>query len=425
MPNLQPYFTSTAGRPLIEVVSGFLSILDGLDQKERIEVQIMVFSFTDAGLADHLKALAKRNPMIRFRILGDWGNVVSGDGRQLHRIANSGISNIEISLKYDEPYEWNPETQKVVWSYHASLGMLHHKTICIIRDGKPFELLTGSFNWTKKGGAGYENILTISATEETNTLLADFQREFEAIWQDHNLAMDFPIARKHYALTRKILRSSPNMDPHEYWKGRLQANPKTEEKPPPKSLLTDKHLVAFSGSYPYRNRRKYGFSVVNANKYFYMRKYGGKQKRVPVELHTLALDLIFAAKKGSLLRLAMFALSYRSPEYVALLQAARKGVKIRMIFDKAANNGVFEKLKILVSEEGLPLECRMGKRSMHQKYLVDLEEGNLITGTANMTIDASERHAEHRFLFRNDHRLAVLYAEDFDTIWSRISREGI
>lgn len=58
---------------------------------------------------------------------------------------------------------------------------------------------------------------------------------------------------------------------------------------------------------------------------------------------------------------------------------------------------------------------------MHQKYLCCPETGMVMTGTANMTMDATMRHADHRILLRHTPELSAEFATDFETIWQRVS----
>jgi PLD-like domain len=59
---------------------------------------------------------------------------------------------------------------------------------------------------------------------------------------------------------------------------------------------------------------------------------------------------------------------------------------------------------------------------MHQKYVLHPRSAIVLTGTANMTTDASARHWEHRILIRGHEPLVAQFCEDFDVIWSRLGR---
>jgi phosphatidylserine/phosphatidylglycerophosphate/cardiolipin synthase-like enzyme len=58
---------------------------------------------------------------------------------------------------------------------------------------------------------------------------------------------------------------------------------------------------------------------------------------------------------------------------------------------------------------------------MHQKYIVHEETATVVTGTANMSTDASSRHSEHRIRISGCGKLAARFCADFDEIWARLS----
>lgn len=422
---IEPYFSSISSTPLIEVVAKFLlKIPDYIKQQNKLEVQIMLFSFTDVGICELILELATAHPEIQFNIIGDWGNVAEGKGRQMHRLGRSPLANLRVRLKYDQPFVLDDTHREVRWNYQASFGLLHHKTVNILVNKKPVQLLTGSFNWTKAGGLNYENIVIFEASDATRQIMAHFKDEFNTLWTNPQLSVSFEKAVVHYEYVKRTLLQNPGMDGHQIAREFLNRRSTIEAETAAKQLLLGTHFVAFSGTNPFFETRKYGFAPSNSHRYFMMMKNSGKLKQVPLELHTVALDLIFRTQGDSLLRIAMFALSHRVPEYSAILEAARRGVQVKLILDRGANAEVIQKLKEVVHAEKIPLQYKFGKRSMHQKYMVDEAQGNVVTGTANMTTDATFRHAEHRLLFRSDKDLARRFSEDFDTIWSRVTSEG-
>ncbi len=146
-------------------------------------------------------------------------------------------------------------------------------------------------------------------------------------------------------------------------------------------------------------------------------------KRAPLTLTTLALQTIFRARTGDTLKVAMFGLSPRVPEYGALLDAARRGVRVSILLDGRVNAGTALRLLFAQCSEHLPIEVRAGCRMMHQKYVIHPESASVLTGTANMTTDASARHSEQRILIRGFTSIVEEFSADFDTIWKRLSQE--
>ncbi|MCC5956572.1 MAG: hypothetical protein JJU07_10735, partial [Natronohydrobacter sp.] len=70
------------------------------------------------------------------------------------------------------------------------------------------------------------------------------------------------------------------------------------------------------------------------------------------------------------------------------------------------------------------MEIRSTRRRMHQKYLSCPDTGMVLTGTANMTMDATTRHADHRILLRHAPELATAFSADFETIWQRVGQDA-
>ena len=178
--------------------------------------------------------------------------------------------------------------------------------------------------------------------------------------------------------------------------------------------------IAFSSRSPGDVAAGNGYAAVNRLRRLDLRKPGGSVKSVPLTLTTLALDTIVGAGPGERLLVAMYGLSSRVPEYGALLDAARRGVRVLALLDKAVAGSQVARLGGVAAREGLPIRVRAGARAMHQKYVVHPESGTVLTGTANMSTDATRRHSEHRIRWTGDPELADRFVADFETIWDRL-----
>ncbi len=420
---IQTYFSSTSGVPLIQVVDAFLAQAQEVEGKDQIGLDIMVFSFTSDLIFERLKTIAIAHRNIQVRILADWGNISKNNSRKLLDLIPFCHSNFSIRFKIDQPYVWDNKAGKLRWRYQASLGLLHHKTIQLTVNNTPLRLLTGSFNWTKTAGQNYENIVIFNAHTAANTLLIAFNHEFNCMWSNKQLSASYARAN----LIRAKIKQAYELKPaatalqvtRQIFGSYLKEDART--KPSTSNLLTDKLLVAFSANHPFRAWRNSGFCVNNAWRYFNMFKPQGKSVRVPLDLHTVALSVIYAATPKEELCLCMYAISPRVPEYTALLEVARKGVKLRCILDRTTNKGIIKKLSEVIMAEALPIQIKSGSRAMHQKYLVNAAGGMLVTGTANMSTDSSKRHTEHRILVQDHAQTITAFQEDFNTIWNRIS----
>ena len=78
--------------------------------------------------------------------------------------------------------------------------------------------------------------------------------------------------------------------------------------------------------------------------------------------------------------------------------------------------------EVAYGEQQLPIHLRAtGRKVMHQKYIVHPEGATVLTGTANLSTDASDRHSEHRLLWRGDQRATDAFVSDFETMWKRLA----
>ena len=95
----------------------------------------------------------------------------------------------------------------------------------------------------------------------------------------------------------------------------------------------------------------------------------------------------------------MYVLSVRVPEYSALLAAARRGVRLFIVVDGHTASRPLSRLATTAyANEKLPIHFRAtGRRTMHQKYIVHPEAQTVLTGTANLSTDASQRHSNTGF----------------------------
>jgi phosphatidylserine/phosphatidylglycerophosphate/cardiolipin synthase-like enzyme len=432
-------FTSLdGGVALRQRVLTLIAEASALAETRRVDIHIMTFAFTDEEVANALAEVAARHATLTIRVLADWSQRTPARGQQVCRLAGLGLSNLMVRYKSDQPYTWDPSRDEVRWSYRASRGLLHHKTLCVLLDGCPWKLMFGSFNWTKNAAASYENLLVAAAEEGAlRHLMARMELEFEAMWSDGGATLSPDEADRHQQAIIAAYRRDPSLLPEAVvGLGRgsgaalrildPQCNPSrtaglpTEASDQPSEAGSSQVLVAFSSRRSDQDAGEIGYADDNRAQRFLLRKPSGRTKRVPLTLTTLALDTIFRAKSGDTLNIAMYGLSTRVAEYGALLDAARRGVRLFILLDGSLAGEMAARLAIARHLEDLPIEVRSGCRMMHQKYVIHPNSGTVLTGTANMTTDASGRHSEHRVQFRGYPALAARFAADFDRVWDRL-----
>jgi hypothetical protein len=436
---MEALFSSIVGggalrRRVLELIAN----ASALAVTDRVEIHVMTFAFTDAEIAEALADVAARGPSITVRILADWSQRIRASGQQVGRLAALGLPNLRVRYSNDQPYVWDSSTAHMRWSYHASRGLLHHKTLLVLVNGRPSQLICGSFNWTATAARSYENLLIVTADRPgSRELISRVEIEFEALWSDGSASLSPTEAHKHYRTILEEYRRDPTIPPaailglKQVLGDVLQAlDPDCYPSmcgtmslacDPPPFPGDPSVAIAFNARPPQKSRGWGGHAERNRKQSLFLRKGPRKIRRVPLTITSLALDTIASASPGDTLRVAMYGLSARVPEYGAFLDAARRGVRLLMLLDRAVGGDVSTRLADARRLEGLPIEVRMASRMMHQKYLVNRRTAAVLTGTANMSTDASGRHLEHRIRVSGCSRLADQFCADFDEIWTRLS----
>ena len=437
---MEALFTSLDGGDAIRQAI-VQQIQDGaeLARSEQIDIHIMTFAFTDSTIAEALADAAVHRPNLRIRLLADWSQRVRVRGQQVGRLADLALSNFEIRYSMDQPYVWDAAANHMRWSYHASHGLLHHRTLCILVNGRPWRLICGSSNWTKAASKNYDNVLLICDDNLASLrLMARLELEFEALWQDGRASLSVDEAKVHYeSIQQQYLRdptlpvteitgldhgAGTRINPlsEEFW-FRARASheqPLTGAVPEPD---TPDLMIAFSGGRFDVHSIQAGYARPNRDQRFVIRTPAGKTRLAPLTIASLALDTIFRAAPGDTLNVAMYGMSVRVPEYGALLAAARRGVHVFVLLDRSTSSDVVSRLNAVAHYETLPIQIRSCGKMMHQKYVVHREANTVVTGTANMSTDASLRHAEHRIRIRGCPKITGRFCADFGQIWARVA----
>lgn len=426
---MEALFTSVDGGDALRArVVGVIREAAALADSNKVDLNVMMFAFTDPMVANLLADVATQHPAMTIRVLTDWSQRHHGRGQQAARLAKLGLPNLRVRYKSDQPYVWDRAAGHLRWSYHASRGLLHHKTMAVLVDGRPWRLICGSFNWTGAATRSYENILIVTPDQpESRHLMTRVELEFEALWSDGWATLSPEEAHFHYRAIVDEYLSDPTVSPFAV-RGLMPGlgedlkllRPECCEEP--LRLANSRLEIAFSSCAMEKGEARCGHAERNHSQRLLLRSPSMKIKRVPLTLTNLALDTIFRAAPGDTLKIAMYGLSPRVPEFAALLNAARRGTHLSILLDRAVGLEISKRFLRMAREQRLPIEVRTAGRMMHQKYIVNQRLGTVLTGTANMSTDASSRHLEHRIRISEDPRLAAQYCADFDMIWSRLSQ---
>jgi len=417
---MEALFTSMHGGAAIRYkLLDLVEEASDLAASHRVDVHVMAFSFTDPAMAEALLRAAELRPRLTVRLLADWSQRTFERGQQAGRLAAAGLPNLAIRYTLDQPYVWDAEVGHMRWSYHASRGLLHHKTLAVLVDAQPWKLACGSFNWTANAVNSYENLLVLSAYDpESRMIAARIELEFEALWSEGKVSLSVAEARAHYQAILNCYRRDPTIAP---WKvmGIDGGCGEPIDELAGNSVEASNAEIAFSSRPTGDSRREAGFASKNRERRMMLCSSGGRRRLVPVSITNLVLDAIFQTTRGELLEIALYGLSPRVAEYGALLEAARRGARLRILLNRGSGRDTAARLAAM-SAQGLPIEIRTVGRMMHQKYIVWPDKGIVITGTANFSTDASGRHWEHRLRISGNHVLAAQYSADFRKIWSRV-----
>jgi len=396
------------------------------DPDPRIDLQLMCFAFTDPAIAADLVALMRARPDVRVRVIADWNQSATKSASVLPAIAALDLPNFDLRYKIDLPYAWDRERRRLIYSYAHSKGMLHHKTLLLRRAGRPVLLVAGSFNWSGRGRNAYENVLILPESAQHAPVLRDFDTEFTALWTDPRLTATPARARGIFDALRQAATDGIELDDPEALAraldlpvARLLDLPGGKRQP-----AAGPAIVAFSGGYALSARETAGHAPALDRRRLDLLRPDGNSRPAPLTLNTLTLQALRMIPAGATIKVAMYALSNRVPEFQGLIDAARRSCRVELLLDRKINKAGAERLRRMAQDLHLPITVHTSKRRMHQKYLVCPEIGLVLTGTANMTLDATLRHADHRILLTDAPDLAARFAEDFDTICARLAQPG-
>lgn len=414
-------FTSTDGGKALPA-----AVLDLIERARlcaenglKIDLQVMCFAFSDPAIAKVLVDLCRSHKGVTLRIVADWSQSARGAPTVLEGMGAEDLPNLFIKFKLDAPYRADA-SGRLRYSYGASLGMLHHKTLLVSVEGVPQIMCLGSYNWSMRGQQAYENLLL----SDDPALLSAFADEFFALWTNHRLTGATDRARAIMARLKAEVAAGRDIHAAGFLDDAFGIEPRVVAQQGPRNVADASVMIAFSGSTPSGQVTTAGHAPANDRRRIDLVRPSGARKPAPLTLNTLALEAIRSVPAGASLKVAMYALSPRVPELADLLAAARRGVNLSLILDGTIGARMADHLRAIARREGLRIEVATTRRRMHQKYLCCPETGMVLTGTANMTEDATSRHSDHRILWRCAPDLAQAFSTDFDLICSRLGTQA-
>jgi len=164
-----------------------------------------------------------------------------------------------------------------------------------------------------------------------------------------------------------------------------------------------------------------GFAAMNATSTTLVADADGTgATRQPSSLPAPAIDLFRRAKTTDTIKIATYGFSASSPEYQAMKAAVERGATVKVVLNSAYNESVATALQKLGADNGGRVEVKWFKsRTMHEKFGV---VGNdVFNGSANLNPSSTGKHAEDRYILKNDTAFADAFHAEFDRLWERAS----
>jgi len=143
----------------------------------------------------------------------------------------------------------------------------------------------------------------------------------------------------------------------------------------------------------------------------------GTVKAADASVTVAATDLFNRAKPPQTIDVAMYGMSPSAPEVKSLMEAAKRGVPVRVILNDDFTATSVAALKALATQ-GYPVEVRIQKaKTMHEKFGVVGDD--VFSGSANFSESSSTKHSENRITIKNHAETADAFRARFEEIWSK------
>ncbi|MBI2373568.1 MAG: helix-hairpin-helix domain-containing protein [Deltaproteobacteria bacterium] len=215
---IKTFFTSTTPNMADKVIGAMEDTIARANGR-RVDIDLMVFAFTEKKIADKMIELAEAHPNANFHLITDFGQLTTSGGRQPSRIEDlakkKGLENVHVKYKKDSPYTWSSKLKRPVYNHSSSKGLNHHKGMVTRIDGKVDLLVTGSFNWSPTAANNnFENLFVVNAKNPSNRpLMNDFAREVVAFF-NHPDALNRAQAKAHKSQIWNALRVANGLPPY-------------------------------------------------------------------------------------------------------------------------------------------------------------------------------------------------------------------
>lgn len=107
------------------------------------------------------------------------------------------------------------------------------------------------------------------------------------------------------------------------------------------------------------------------------------------------------------------------PISLALLDAHKRGVKVRVIADERSSNGQYSAVTFLANQ-GVPVRTNSNYAIYHHKFMI-FDGQHLQTGSFNFSAAAANKNAENVLLLWNVPEIAEHYNQEWQRLWEESS----
>ncbi|WWP01343.1 MAG: phospholipase D family protein [Candidatus Dasytiphilus stammeri] len=103
------------------------------------------------------------------------------------------------------------------------------------------------------------------------------------------------------------------------------------------------------------------------------------------------------------------------PISIALLEAIKRGVEIRILADEKANHNKYTAITFLVNH-GVLIKLNRHYTIMHNKFII-IDDNAIQTGSYNYTSAAAKHNAENVIFIKDALEIASQYTNEFNRLW--------
>lgn len=160
-------------------------------KRRKLDVNMLIFEFQSDDIEAKIVDIAKKNPNVTFRIIGDSGQAADSGGNALPLIMKQNLPNVAVKFKKGFPYVWSQSAGRAVYNHGATAGLLHHKGLATFIEGKPDAMLAGSFNWSNTANdKNYEDLMVFRGVDASSRrAISQFGDEFHGFFNNKNAAV--------------------------------------------------------------------------------------------------------------------------------------------------------------------------------------------------------------------------------------------